>query len=179
MPNHHILYAGIYIIMMTLHLGTKKKSKKTSQNISREQRIILTYGTHTVESLGYHDTGNLLRDPYNHNPVVILDSEILKNWMTQDAYHIFETYRITGEFNYLAFAHVSSIKMYPIPYQTIGSDALLMPAFCLSSLQYADTGTIYHHVTAGISRYSFIHGANHHILLHESLKPIREENSND
>lgn len=178
MPNHHILYAGLYIIMMTCKLGTKRKKRK-QQTIHYTQKVTLTYKDKQLSAYGYYDTGNMLIDPYKHNPVIILDYKILKNWMSQEAYEIFKEYTKTGEFDYPAFARLSNIKMYPLPYKTIGIDLKLMPAFCLTSICYTQSGKSYKHVTAGISQFPFMHTAKHQILLNERLKPIREEYSND
>lgn len=178
MPNHHILYAGLYIIMMTYKLGTRKK-KIQKHTIHFTQKVTLTYKEKRLSANGYYDTGNVLYDRYNHNPVIILDYKILKNWMSQEAYKILEKYEKTGEFDYPAFAELSSIKMYPLPFKTIGVDFKLMPAFRLTSLRYPLNGKTYRHVTAGISRFPFMYSANHQILLNKRLKPIREENSND
>lgn len=178
MPNHHILYAGLYIIMMTCKLGTKRK-KTNKQTIHYTQEVTISYMEKQLSAYGYYDTGNMLYDSYNHNPVIILDYKILKNWMSQEAYKIFEEYSKTGDFDYPAFAKLSNIKMYPLPYRTIGIGFKLMPAFRLNSLTYKASGKQYKHVTAGISQFPFMNTAKHQILLHERLKPIREEYSND
>lgn len=178
MPNHHIVYAGIYSIMMKCKLGTnRKKSKQTM--IQYTQEVTLTFRNKSLTANGYYDTGNILYDKYNHNPVIILDYKILKNWMSQEAYEILINYEKTGEFDYPAFARLSDIKMYPLPFKTIGMNFGLMPAFCLSSLSYNTSGKKYKNITAGISQFPFMNTAKHQILLHERLKPIREENSND
>ena len=178
MPNHHILYAGIYIIMMTCKLGTRRK-KTNNQSFHFTQKVTLTYMEKQLSANGYYDPGNMLYDNYNKTPVIILDYNILKNWMSQEAFELFKKYEQTGEFNYPAFAELSNIKMYPLPYKTIGVNFKLMPAFCLTSLYYPESGKKYEHVTAGISQFPFMNKAKHQILLHERLKPIREEYSND
>ncbi len=140
-------------------------------------KIKLECDTRAVICNGYADSGNILRDAGNM-PVIIIDYRLMKKILNTPAYRLIEQYHDTGDFDYAAFAEVCPIHMYPLPYRTINAEFAIMPAFRLSALTFLQSGTEIEHVAAGISRYQIMNN-EYQVLLNESLKPNREENSND
>ncbi len=140
-------------------------------------KIKLECDTKAVICNGYADSGNILRDAGNM-PVIIIDYRLMKKLLNIPAYRLIEQYHDTGDFDYAAFAEVCPIHMYPLPYRTINAEFAIMPAFRLSALTFLQSGIDIEHVAAGISRYQIMNN-EYQVLLNESLKPNREENSND
>ncbi len=143
--------------------------------------VMLTLDKSSVELTGYYDSGNVLTDDYTGNPVIIIDYQSLKGLFDDLTYSIILSYHNTGEFDYSSAHKLVHNLFYPIAYQTISTNLAYMPAFKLSSVSFCNNGKIYKNITACISRYSFKNSytGDYQVLLNESLKPYREEYSND
>lgn len=141
-------------------------------------RIRLVKNTKSITCNAYMDSGNVLRDRYNGSPVIVLDYRLMRRILSSSGYRLIEQYHETGDFDYAAFSETETIRMYPLPYQTVSAGFAVMPAFRLTSLIFLGSGEEISGVTAGVSRYQFMNH-KYQILLNENLKPNREEYSND
>lgn len=166
-----IFLATFLLICLVTYIAHRNLTDRYSYKIE------LRYNAKTVKCDGYMDSGNMLHD-IEHMPVIILDYRLMKQLLDMHAYKLIEEYHSTGNFDYAAFADVCPMHMYPLPYKTVNADFSIMPAFRLSALTFLQSGTNITNVTAGISRYQIMNN-EYQVLLNESLKPNREENSND
>ena len=161
---------GLMVTLITSKYKTHTYSKENVFN------IVLEINKKSLSLKGYLDTGNLLTDPYSGIPAIILDYRVLKNCLSKEAYSYIDTYHKTGEFDYLGVHSHTDICFYPLPYKTISTNFTTMPAFKTS---YSDFFQKNMDVVCGISRFKIKNNNDYQVLLNESLKPYREENSND
>lgn len=150
------------IISCILILSLRRLHK--IKNVYLELTLLLKDAS--VKCMGYKDTGNVLTD-YRQTPVIIVDYMIMNRLVDEQAYKVILEYHTKGEFDYKKFASLSSICMYPLPYRTIADNFAVLPAFRLSGIILQD-GTCINNVTAGISRYHFMHG-RYQVLLNNKL----------
>lgn len=166
--------AGVIIFVFTLSLLVRHNSLSAS-----EYRLKLELNDTEIDSIGYLDSGNFLSDCYTGAPVIILDYRLMNQLLDNKSYDFIVKYHITGNFDYEGISKESNLKFYPLPYRTISSDFSTMPAFRINALTFTDAGKTFSHITAGISRNKLINNNDYRVLLNESLKPDREEYSND
>lgn len=98
-----ILMAGLAVLLCLL----QRRRGKVIQN---ECEVDLQIGGHTISLLAYHDTGNLLRDPFTGKPVSILDKSIL------------------------ADSSLNIEKLRYIPYHTVGQEHGLMQVLTIEEM---------------------------------------------
>lgn len=166
----------ISIIPLLTVIGILKSKTAISEN---RYRLLLNIDEKAINTYGYLDSGNLLVDRLTGCPVVILDYRIMNEFLNDDAYKYILTYHNTGVFDYVMLGKICKLQFYPLPYRTISSDFSVMPAFKLTALTYTNIGKTFSNVVAGISRYKLKDKNDYQVLLNESLKPNREEYSND
>lgn len=176
----HIFYRNritmrTYVYIYPLVVILIKVYKKNLGNIAfihqkkNNQYLVKLYtNVANVEVMGFIDTGNKLFNPYNHKPVIIVNSNVAKSLLPDSLKPIIEHYKKTGVFSY----DNSPINIFPLPYKTISSDFALMPAFRVEKIEFCDSQKVYPHITAAISKKTFFDKENYQVLLHESLKPI-------
>ena len=120
------------------------------------------------------DTGNRLQNPYTRQPAILINYQLLKNYLSGQSYEQLEEYHKTGKFSYLQMNALGELLYFPLPYRTIGNRFSMMPAITIPELIYKDSNTVFYSVTAGISREIFF-GNRYEVLLHEKLQPKKEE----
>ncbi len=180
--NHVYEMKNTVIILLILcivvtYLGTYNNKKKTiDQNLFD---VTLCIGSKKINLTGYMDTGNILTEPCTNLPVIIIDYRVTKKIFDDNFYNLVLSYHNTGCFDYSAAKKYCGTNFYPVPFQTISTNYALMPAFKITALTYNISNLSYEKLLCGISRYKFQNTNNYQVLLNESLKPIREENSND
>lgn len=167
----------ILVLFLVSFISIYRKKEERTRN--HKYDLIVFVNSKKLNLSGYLDTGNTLVDPYTKSPVIILDYTITKKIFDDKIYNLILNYHNTGCFDYSEAKNNCGINFYPIPYQTISTNYALMPAFKLTSLTYKHENISYEKILCGISRYKFKNTNNYQVLLNESLKPIREENSND
>lgn len=62
--------AALVLSVVTWYLGRRK------QFGNQLFPVTLVHRGHAMETMGYWDSGNQLRDPYNHRPVCILSKKV-------------------------------------------------------------------------------------------------------
>lgn len=176
----NLLKSTLMLIVSTIPVLTVTGLLKARTSIiTNHHRLLVKAGNKTIDTYGYIDSGNLLVDRFTGYPVVILDYRIMNEIVNKDAYKYILTYHSTGVFDYDRLSQMCPLQFYPLPYRTISSDFSVMPAFKLTSLTYTNIGETFSNVVAGISRYKLKDKNDYQVLLNESLKPNREEYSND
>lgn len=164
---------GVILLLCTITLMARRK-----HIVKNAYRIRLIQNTKSITCNAYMDSGNVLRDRYNGSPVIVLDYRLMRGILSSAGYRLIEQYHKTGDFDYAALSETETLRMYPLPYQTVSAGFAVMPAFRLTSLTFLNSGEKISGVTAGVSRYQFMNH-KYQILLNENLKPNREEYSND
>ena len=101
---------------------------------------------------------------------IVIDYHLLKNCLSENGYKNLILYHKTGTFPYVQMNEQEKIYFFPIPYHTIGNNFSLMPALYVQKLSYCAEKKDFYHITAGISRQSFMN-EKMKVLLHEKLKP--------
>lgn len=178
---HNSLYkSSLILIFSFIPLLTVIGLLKSRTSLTKNQhKLLINVEDKFVATTGYMDSGNLLVDSCTGYPVIVLDYRIMNELLNHDAYKYILKYHTTGDFNYFELDKTCNLRFYPIPYKTISSEFAIMPAFKLTSLTYTDIGETFLQVVAGISRYKLRNKDDYQVLLNESLKPNREEYSND
>lgn len=180
--NHIDKLKNIVVILLLLffmiaYICTYNNKKKTiEQNLLD---VTLYFNSKKINLTGYMDTGNMLTEPCTNLPVIIVDYRVTKKMFDDNFYNLVLSYHNTGCFDYSAANKYCGTNFYPVPFQTISTNYALMPAFKITALTYNFSNKSYEKFLCGISRYKFKNTNNYQVLLNESLKPIREENSND
>jgi len=164
------------VLLCSCIFSFSKYEKKENEKI---YPICLTINQKKVNTKGYLDTGNCLMDPYTGYPVIVLDYDLLTNIYGKSVQPYIESYHKEGIFPYEEMKMLCHIDFYPIAYKTISSELSIMPAFKISSLTFSDTEKKERNIVCGISRYKLKNNSDYQVLLNESIKPYREENSND
>lgn len=167
------IVAGLLLIKICFHYRAASE-----YNQEHAHHLELCFHNRRIQAKGFLDTGNSLRNPYNGNPVIVLNPSVMTHAVSTGGYECIKEYINTGNFPYDRARQIEGINFFPLPYRTISSQFSLMPAFNLQEITI-DKHTTYHNVTAGISQKNFMDKMDYQVLLHESLKPNREENSND
>lgn len=170
---HNPLFFGACIISILLCrifrcLYERHTTKK------KDYVVELVFPDKTIRANAFLDTGNRLKDPYTRQPAIIIDYQLLKQYLPEQSYAYLEQYHKTGRFSYTKMSGNDTLNFYPIPYHTIGNRFSLMPAITIPKLVYENEHTVIYAVTAGISRESFFEN-RYDVLLNEKLQPIKEE----
>ena len=160
----HILISLTTGIMLFLAAAVLLKNKLSG----RYYKLTIKISNIEIPVIGYRDTGNSLRDPYTHKPVIILDYRLMKVFLNAASYKLLLDYTATGYMDYENINSISDIRFYPIPYSTINSKYELMPAFTLDMLTFNKDNHIEKNIPAGISR-SMLNN-DFKILLNENIK---------
>lgn len=152
-------------------------ARKTNSKKSSSCELQIQFMDKKINCTGYFDSGNILRD-YNNTPVIIIDYELTEKILNKESYELIQEYHRTGEFNYESFNKINIYMATPLPYRTITDSFAIMPTIKLPLILFLSDNSYARDVTAGISKYHFMNN-DYQVLLNNSLKPIREENSND
>lgn len=121
-----------------------------------------------INTKGYIDTGNTLKDIHNGNPVIIMDYSLLQPILSEDEYSLILKYADTGCYEFISILSIDQEKLYPLPYQTVSNRFSIMPAFKIKKL-VIDNDSTYENLSVGISQYSFSRGEEYKILLNNNL----------
>lgn len=152
-------------------------ARKTNSKNSSSCELQIQFMDKKINCTGYFDSGNVLKD-YNNTPVIIIDYELTEKILNKESFELIQEYHRTGEFNYERFNKINIHMATPLPYRTITESFAIMPTIKLPLILFLEDNSYARDVTAGISKYHFMNN-DYQVLLNNSLKPIREENSND
>lgn len=156
-----ISFAGCLVIRVYFDMASHYKNRYEVELLFSENRI---------RTYAFLDTGNCLKNPYTGAPAIVIDYHLLKKCLSENGYKKLILYHKTGTFPYVQMNEQEKIYFFPIPYHTIGNNFSLMPALYVQKLSYCAEKKDFYHITAGISRQSFMN-EKMKVLLHEKLKP--------
>lgn len=166
----------IAFLLVYFLFGFMKGKREINRNI---HPVTISFGDKMIKLNAYYDTGNMLYDAFSKHPVIILNADLLFGIFGNAFTACLSQYEQSGYFDYDEAYKTTGISFHPISYKTISSQTDIMPAFALSSVTFDESSISYEGVTAGICRYRLTTDNSYTVLLHQKLKPIREENSND
>lgn len=169
----------VFIILCILLPKIFAIFKSCNNSRSHCYEIILITSSNSIDTVGFYDTGNTLRDYSKSKPVVILDYSLLNKILSKKDYEVIEKYHQTGIFDYEKLPAIDQERVFPLPYSTISNSFSVMPAFKLNELKYKKYDISYTGIIAAISKNKLKNNMDYEVLLNESIKPNREEYSND
>ncbi len=159
------------VFLITLKLLSKNESKY-------KELVIQTSTNDFINCTGFVDSGNFLHD-YIGNPVIIIDYYFAGTKIFPNLFNEFKIYHLSGFIDYEKLNKISNLYFYPLPYKTINREFDVMPAFRLNTIYLPSKNEVYKNTIVGISRFEIDRRNRFQVLLNESLKPCREEYSND
>lgn len=122
------LLGGILGAVVVGYQGEKYLARKLIPALLKHQ-VELHFGHKVCRGKGFLDTGNHLRDPLTHRPVVVAEYELLKNCIPRDCQAIMEN---NGDQNDVLEALSSSSwanRLRLIPFTSIGQKNGMMVGF--------------------------------------------------
>ena len=110
---------------------------------------------------------------------IIIDYYFAGTKIFPNLFNEFKIYHLSGFIDYEKLNKISNLYFYPLPYKTINREFDVMPAFRLNTIYLPSKNEVYKNTIVGISRFEIDRRNRFQVLLNESLKPCREEYSND
>lgn len=123
-----IRFSNIVIAAVLFYVAVSLLLKRMIRMRDRDVTVEIEYCGKRCSLHALVDTGNLLRDPLSHAPVVIVDLCAVKSLFDSKTYSMLETVE-SENYLYLARTMGLSNRVRLIPYYTVGSKSELMLAF--------------------------------------------------
>lgn len=138
--------AALVLSVVTWYLGRRK------QFGNQLFPVTLVHRGHAMETMGYWDSGNQLRDPYNHRPVCILSKKVRKDLKSEKGQGTFYPLLFPGaEGGLLPVTEITCIKI-----QNGRHEVEIRPA------------------TVGIANEGLLEGKEYDMILHASMLECQE-----
>ena len=131
--------------------------------------VTLCYKEKKFSTYGFYDTGNLIRDPLNGQPVSVIDPEILRDLLTEELAERLKCFREKPE--ELKNTEIAGLKPHFLSCRTVGQREQLMLAVTLENLSI-QTPRETVSVTAPVLAFApepFALGSEYKILINSSL----------
>ena len=139
--------AALVLSVVTWYLGRRK------QFGNQLFPVTLVHRGHAMETMGYWDSGNQLRDPYNHRPVCILSKKVAAKILNP-----------------------KKDRVHFIPYCSLGQKEGLLPVTEITCIKIQNGR---HEVeirpaTVGIANEGLLEGKEYDMILHASMLECQE-----
>lgn len=170
--KNYILSAFLCLIIIYFYVRIKIKNK-LYENMTLE-----TANHKFINCIGFRDSGNFLCD-LSGKPVIVVDYKFASKLLDFNIEKELSIFNQTGFFDYEKLNQKSNIYFNPLPFKTINHENSIMPTFKLNHIYLSSNNAFYKDTIVGISRYEIDKRNRFQVLLNESLKPCREEYSND
>lgn len=127
--------------------------------------VTLRIGNKIIKCRGFWDSGNMMYDNFNGNPVIIISPDLMKKMYGNEISDTLKKYASTGYFEY----DKCTVSMYPLICKTINGQNML-PAMRINTLEIYNKKDkkIFNNITAAVANYDF-DTKDYDILLHQTL----------
>lgn len=115
----------IIIKLCSDHIAFMKKDKQNFMSVT------LTFEENSVQTVGFLDTGNGLKDPMTGKPVIVGDYNVIKKGLKESYRTCIEEYRRTNQLNYEMIETKELCLLRWIPYQSVGKkNGMMIGVLC-------------------------------------------------
>lgn len=134
---------GMFIAMTTIlaigELGWGIIQKRIFQHVYQIP-IQITVNDQSITITALVDTGNKLRDPLTHNPVIIVEQQVITNLFDSDTANLFNQANLE---NFNLINPELAVRLRVIPFNTIGKENGMLIGFRPDSVSIKNNNTIY------------------------------------